>query len=387
MKKFLLLLVAAACYAGAIADCANTLYVRFDQDIYLSPGYGWDIQGGAIRVNSLSPAYAQVFDGQGKAVFVLTRLDYTTLPANTSVGDVYVKTQGSISESSANKSTDKTVAYNCTTANKDELSFDYPVTKSFEFDGRNVTADFVRVSSQRDDSFGFDGVYLAKEFYVLAATYALPAGKSLTAGGVFFESPSGWKKEAINLTFLGCCEQSCAPVSGGCESPVIKAGTSCEGDWLYTHSCAGNVCLPSAQKCLGGCENNRCLIESSCTDSDAGINAEIKGTVRATGESFNGTLEETDFCESATKLVEWYCDGVFPKSRKADCEYGCADGACLAAASPTPAQVTVQPSVELPKPEEQKQDYGFYAALVAMALILGGIVYWLNKRGSGGKRK
>jgi hypothetical protein len=69
---------------------------------------------------------------------------------------------------------------------------------------------------------------------------------------------------------------------------------------------------------------------TQCTDSDSGLNYNVKGTtVGIAGNNITST--DTDFCSSSSNLVEWFCSGVYRTNTNYACPYGCLNGACLAA--------------------------------------------------------
>lgn len=66
--------------------------------------------------------------------------------------------------------------------------------------------------------------------------------------------------------------------------------------------------------------------KKSCTDSDKGINSNIKGSVSGLAEDI---YEYTDMCAEGTKfLVEYYCEGVDYKDKTVKCLNGCSAGKC-----------------------------------------------------------
>ncbi len=73
-----------------------------------------------------------------------------------------------------------------------------------------------------------------------------------------------------------------------------------------------------------------------CTDSDGGVKLDVKGAV-----TYNGQVRE-DHCNfndrpANTKANEFHCFRAYPlENNWITCPYGCSDGACLSAPTPTP---------------------------------------------------
>lgn len=371
MKK-LLLLVLAACTAMAIAECANSLYVRFDQDFYLRPGYGWDIQGGSIRINAMSPGWQRYFNDLGNTVFVLVRQDSSSIYGDY-VGDAFVKDINGDFESSVVRTTEP-VSYYCEEGAQQSLSFEYE-EKTITIGGSELTANFVKISDPRPYAFGMDGKIAVNEVYVLGK-----AAGGFKEADLFFETPEGWVKADENaFIYLGCCEPECTETAGGCESIVAAAEGECSGNWLYSYSCVEGACAPEAMECENGCVDNECAFIASCTDSDKGALGSTKGIVSTMNAQGNSS-EFEDYCASGYTLVEYYCSGLTAKSKEMTCEYGCFEGACAAAPIASQAAEPSQGAAELPL-ESEGGDYGFYAAALGMIVLLGGIAYWLYRGG------
>lgn len=68
--------------------------------------------------------------------------------------------------------------------------------------------------------------------------------------------------------------------------------------------------------------------ETSCYDTDGGLNFEKKGTTY--GKMANIRRSQTQFTDSCngTILTEYSCEGTNVKSNQEECESGCANGAC-----------------------------------------------------------
>jgi hypothetical protein len=67
--------------------------------------------------------------------------------------------------------------------------------------------------------------------------------------------------------------------------------------------------------------------ESTCTDSDGGLNYSVAGNVSGVGA--NGwPYVKNDVCDSTTQLREFYCNGTTPWPKFYSCD-SCVDGACV----------------------------------------------------------
>ena len=91
--------------------------------------------------------------------------------------------------------------------------------------------------------------------------------------------------------------------------------------------------------CAGGCQNNACLNQTTpvqnqtCTDSDGGLNYNIKGTTT------NNTITKNDTCiYNNLAIKEYYCQNTLVSNEERDCQYRCRDGAC--------ANQTIVPPIE-----------------------------------------
>ncbi len=359
-----------ACTAMAIAECANSFYVRFDQDFYLRPGYGWDIQGGSIRVNAMSPAWSRYFNDLGNTAFILVRQDTNSLGGD-ETGSVFIKDINGDFESSVIR-TEEPISYYCEEGAQQSLSFDYE-EKSIAVGGSEFTAHFVRISDPRPYAFGIDGAMAVNEVYALAE-----ASGGFEEADLFFETPQGWVKASENaFVYLGCCEPECTETESGCESTIAKAEGECRGKWLYSYSCVEGACAPEAMECENNCLNNACSVVASCTDSDNGALGGTKGVVTVIGEE---NVELEDYCESESTLIEYYCSGLTGKSKEMACEYGCINGACKTAPSSIPIIEPSQNAIA-PPVKEEGEDYGIYLVILGLAALVGGMAYWLYHGG------
>ena len=109
-----------------------------------------------------------------------------------------------------------------------------------------------------------------------------------------------------------------------CEVPGNSSGSISAGfSFDNIHSCA------TTSLCPNGCKDGAC-IQSSCTDSDEGVNYGVKGEVLVSvGE---GAQIYLDYCINSGVLNESYCEGNTPKTVTHDCggeNKICSSGACV----------------------------------------------------------
>lgn len=109
----------------------------------------------------------------------------------------------------------------------------------------------------------------------------------------------------------------------------------CDGRMLFENECVGNHAEQLSYTCPYGCQNGACVSdvsEDSCTDSDRGAIATVRGTVR--GYDDGRSYSYTDRCVDGNRLAEYVCRGDSPgQYYKNDeliyCPYGCEDGRCV----------------------------------------------------------
>jgi hypothetical protein len=140
------------------------------------------------------------------------------------------------------------------------------------------------------------------------------------------DCPSGMQCES------GACAVSCTDSDFG--KVAATKGTVALGNMKYTDSCVSaqylteyyceNNSATSAQMDCGAgdvCTDGACV--EACTDSDGGINASVKGTVK------NGSLSYTDTCDE-NRVVEYYCENGNAQYQAISCPTGskCDNGRC-----------------------------------------------------------
>jgi hypothetical protein len=367
MNKILLLLVATSCLASALADCANTFYVGYDEAAFLIPAYAWDLQGGVIRFNSVNPDQAMAFGNIGKNVFVLIRQDYSSIGGN-HLGEAFVKQANGESESSVTEAEGGAVEYYCGEYSStrdvfETLSFTYG-SRLLKMDGVEVNASVVTVVSPRAYAFGAEDAASSNEFVVLAE-----AAGGYALGTVLLESPAGWIASSTNrVNYLACCEPECVDVEDGCDSITISGRDGCVNNWLLDYSCTEGGCAAQGTECTEECTAGACTVKPSCADSDGGLFYDEKGTVTTESNEF------TDYCASPDSLFEYYCLGASIANKAKAC--ACMDGACIEAAVPSGEAPAASPSVAAPV--VQANDYNTWMLLVGAALILAGAYYLLK---------
>lgn len=103
----------------------------------------------------------------------------------------------------------------------------------------------------------------------------------------------------------------------GCDNRGDKDETNCDDD-----VCEGREDIES---CLADCGQ-----PDSCSDTDGGFEVFAQGTV--SGYQSGEPYSYTDYCNSTTLLLEYYCGADSPYSWVYDCSLNataCIDGACV----------------------------------------------------------
>jgi len=115
-------------------------------------------------------------------------------------------------------------------------------------------------------------------------------------------------------------------VRGECHDKYYMVEDSCAslGTKVKEYYCDGDYCDSEIIDCDNGCGNGICI--SGCTDSDNGINLNIKGTVTVDGKEYS------DICHSSGKrIMEYYCLNEEKAVIDKACSIyeTCEDGACV----------------------------------------------------------
>ncbi|MGV8141965.1 MAG: hypothetical protein ACP5NW_05990 [Candidatus Woesearchaeota archaeon] len=105
--------------------------------------------------------------------------------------------------------------------------------------------------------------------------------------------------------------------------------------------CSGSSYRISNNTCQNGCTNGACVsptpvITATCSDTDGGNNTYSRGTI-AGRMANNSTYSYTDTCYmsgNTSRIREYYCSGNSYRNITSTCNYGCTNGACLAAPIP-----------------------------------------------------
>lgn len=135
----------------------------------------------------------------------------------------------------------------------------------------------------------------------------------------------------LNYNVAGVCTSLS---NGSTNSSLLTYNDVCTtGTQLKEFYCSGNslsgTCTSSLYTCGAGqvCSNGACVKENNtitCTDSDGGINYNVKGTAT------KGTESKTDVCLPLPMnyLGEYYCLNNSISMVSYNCSFGCSNGAC-----------------------------------------------------------
>ncbi len=167
--------------------------------------------------------------------------------------------------------------------------------------------------------------------------------------GTLFCTIANGSKYEFELYNVSECELGCS--AGVCEVPtcidydlgdyenvtksnatsslgVVLEDVCSNTNTLQEAVCVGGGVSKDYRTCEFGCSDGRCLGESSCNDSDLGLNYFVKGiSVSCVGEDC--VIGENESCVDGNNLWESYCgrnDEIVWQQYL--CPEGCADGAC-----------------------------------------------------------
>lgn len=141
------------------------------------------------------------------------------------------------------------------------------------------------------------------------------------------------------LMFLifGCNQQQSKPLSNTSPSVNSSPTTSLNTNQTTDKLCSSFVCGSDGKTYISDCQAQSNGIttftlgecQSNCTDSDGGINLEIKGSVKLTSSGSSQT--ETDKCTENSQITEFSCYENQIATITLDCPIGktCIDGSCV----------------------------------------------------------
>ncbi|PIO02760.1 hypothetical protein COX85_01830 [Candidatus Micrarchaeota archaeon CG_4_10_14_0_2_um_filter_55_9] len=296
---------------AALEACATLIYVANNGETLFSPEYGWNVNAESIRFSTLNSEQVKEFNGEGKILYAVTKetknnQDYRKLEGRLLVKPYVAERAIDFTLLPENK-----VEYAC---GGDEWSVEF-VNETLETPAAQVSGEFLRVESQKNYAFGFDGIDSASHFYVRLGVEGAPI--YYPSGGVYRVAADN------NVNYLGCCEHSCVDKENGCKGTVLTAENKCVGMDAYRYQCALDACVPVVEDCVT-CDNAECTAlpeeepgGEACVDSDGGLRPFEKG----------GIGENEDSCDGLD-VIEWYCENGEPQNAPIQCEHGCENGAC-----------------------------------------------------------
>ncbi len=126
-----------------------------------------------------------------------------------------------------------------------------------------------------------------------------------------------------------CGSDGCGGICGSC-----APSQTCNNGYCINQTCTPNCiekqcgsdgCRGICGTCSSGyiCSSaGNCTRNTTCTDSDGGMNIYVFGTAT------NGTTSGSDVCTSSAYIKEYYCSNNKVVYAAKYCSYGCANGAC-----------------------------------------------------------
>jgi len=154
--------------------------------------------------------------------------------------------------------------------------------------------------------------------------------------GKTYRNPCLAKQAGLQSWNDGACTPApaCTDSDGG--KDIFSAGTVADRSGSYSDRCTdaagmeewyceGSTATSKTIPCPTGyeCQSGACIV-SPCTDTDGGKAPDMKGTASV------GTSEETDECENAATVKEFYCSGgkVLSENMACGASKYCSNGAC-----------------------------------------------------------
>lgn len=145
----------------------------------------------------------------------------------------------------------------------------------------------------------------------------------------------------------------------------------CDGSSVVENYCSTdlvpgmNAAAGTSYVCPNGCSDGACKnatvspvnVTRTCTDSDGGLNYNVKGDIVATGGSFSVPYTDVDKCGGPevdgevqeNVLNEHYCNSDGPSNQLYTCPNGCSNGACVGVSTPLVNCNSVIDFMEAPK--------------------------------------
>ncbi|MBN1385364.1 hypothetical protein JW968_00110 [Candidatus Woesearchaeota archaeon] len=149
------------------------------------------------------------------------------------------------------------------------------------------------------------------------------------------DSKGGSDEQSFNITVHGICAETDGGINYTLRGNI--SGTGCMagdcGDYTTADWCNRNIFLNElyceygdikmiSYSCPDGCYDGACRLVPVCSDTDAGVDYGVHGTV-----SYNGA-NYTDSCNGNT-LTENYCINDVRNFEYHGCPGSCSDGACV----------------------------------------------------------
>ncbi|MFH1520113.1 MAG: hypothetical protein ABID61_00560 [Candidatus Micrarchaeota archaeon] len=124
-------------------------------------------------------------------------------------------------------------------------------------------------------------------------------------------------------------------VKGTATNGTLTQTDVCSGDDVLEYSCVGNDIYKLSQYCMYGCSDGHCVSSTPPSQpSSTCTDSDGGSNFNVKGTATNGTFTLTDICEESS-VVEYVCQGSAIYEILQTCNYGCSDGKCNSGSDPS----------------------------------------------------
>jgi len=210
----------------------------------------------------------------------------------------------------------------------EETQGDCNISKVYIWD--YVAQDWYQLNGFDDDALGYGVIVKVSSDCTLGSSGggASPPGLPVNSGCTDSDGGKNYDIKGETCNEVDCRVDSC-----------LK-GVSGDFDSISEYYCKDNQRESVARSCDYKCEDGACITkpEKKCTDSDGGIDYNIKGKVITENIPSTGAYNEfEDYCLDSEEIMENYCgpgEGMYEglevaKASIYECPNGCENGACI----------------------------------------------------------